>query len=65
MAKWIIQVGKSDFFVSDHKKLHFDKKAEELDQEQMLSTMKKLSDMQRISSIKPDSYTLHCIEKSV
>jgi hypothetical protein len=65
MAKWIIQVGNDKFFVSDHKKLHFGEEAEELNQEQVLATMAKLTDSQRISSLKPDSYRFICVEKSV
>ena len=65
MAKWIIRVGNSEFYVSDHKAIHFDKKAEELTKEQALSTLGKLADMQRISSLKPEVYSLICTEKSV
>lgn len=65
MAKWNIQVGNSIFFVSDHKNLQFDKIPENLTQEQAMFTLNKLADMQRLSSMKPDSYKLICIEKSI
>jgi hypothetical protein len=65
MAKWNIQVGNSIFYVCDHKKLLFGNEAEELNQEQVLKTLAKLTDLQRISTGKPDTYKLICIEKSV
>lgn len=65
MAKWIIRVGFSEFYLSDHKEIKFDKKAEELTKEQALSALDKLADMQRISDIQPSIYSLICVEKSV
>lgn len=65
MAKWNIQVGNSEFFVSDHENLKFGENPENLSQKQAISTLNKLADMQRISSINPDTYKLICVEKSI
>jgi hypothetical protein len=65
MAKWHIQVGNSEFFVSDHKSLTFGIMPEGLTQKQAISTLDKLADMQRISSVNPDTYKLICVEKSI
>lgn len=64
MAKWIIKIANDDFYVSDHKKIHFDKEPEQLTKEQAISTLDKLADMQRLSGLNPDSYILICTEKS-
>jgi hypothetical protein len=65
-AKFIIQVGTSDFYVVQSPDIRFTDGEEEalrMGQELALETLDTLMTMQRTSGMKPDRYMLHCVEK--